>query len=258
MDFPLIYCNGDSYVDPTYHPTLINASWPDFVAKTCNGFVLNKAIRGSCNRRIIRTTVHDIILQRQLNPTQKIIALIGLSFELRSEIWVNDTVDSRPPEETNFRTHIFSEHINWLKNLLNNQSLETPNYQNLDKKFLDKYSQGRAFFYSPYAERINLLTDLIMLRSLMDSLQIDFLIFQHPIAETLESDYLLDFLKEQISSDKRFFDLEKFSFPSWCYNQGFVPLDFLDRPEIGHYGPEAHKAFAEAILLPKLKELNIL
>ena len=258
MDFPLIYCNGDSYVAPNYHSTLKNTVWPDFVAKTCNGFVLNKAINGSSNRRIIRTTVHDIIQQRQLNPTQQIIALIGLSFELRSEIWVDNPMDTRPPEETNFRTHTFSGQPNWLENLLGNHDIDTPNEHNLPRKFLDKYSQGRAFFYSPYAERINLLTDLIMLRSLLDSLQVDFLIFQHPVAETLESDYLLDFLKEQISSDSRFFDFEKFGFPGWCHKQGFVPLDSLDSPEIGHYGPDAHRAFAEQILVPKLKELNIL
>ena len=56
----------------------------------------------------------------------------------------------------------------------------------------------------------------------------------------------------------RFFDFENFGFCDWCCEQKFIPLDFLDRPNIGHYGPEAHKAFAEQILIPKLQELFII
>jgi hypothetical protein len=258
MNFPLIYANGDSYVDPAYHPSLIDASWPNFVAQFCNGFVINQGKKGSCNRRIIRTTVHDIIHQRKLNPTQKIIALIGLSFEMRSEIWIDNPIDQRLEQESNFRTHSFSSQLNWRENLLSGKDIDTRNHQKQNKKFLDKFSQGRAFFYSPYAERINLLTDLVMLRSLLESLKVDFLIFQHPIAEPLEHDYLLDFLKNEINSDLRFFDFEKFGFVPWCYNQGFTPLDSKDRTPIAHYGPDAHQAFAEYVLIPKLKQLHML
>jgi len=35
-------------------------------------------------------------------------------------------------------------------------------------------------------------------------------------------------------------------------------LDYLDRPHIGHYRADAHQAFAEQVLIPRLKELNIL
>jgi hypothetical protein len=257
IDFPLIYCNGDSYSDQRYHSSLKNNVYPNFVAKECNGFVINSAIRGSCNRRIIRTTLHDMIQQRSLNPTQKIIALIGLSFELRAEVWA-DHITASNPEESNFVTHIFTKQLNWRENLLNDQSIESPNRFKFEKKFFDEYSRGRAYFFSPYAERINLLTDLIMLKSTLDFLKIDFLIFQSPKAEKLEKDYLLDFFKAQISSDTRFFDFENFAFCDWCLEQKFVPLDFLDRPNIGHYGSEAHKAFAEQVLIPKLKELSII
>ena len=257
-NFPLIYCNGDSYSDENYHATYKNNVYPDFVAKSCDGFVLNKAIRGSCNRRIIRTTVHDMIHQGQLNPEQHIVALIGLSFELRSELWIDDIDDNRRPEESNLRTHTFSSQLNWRENLLKDLDINAPNKYAQDNKFFEKFSQGRAFFFSPYAERINLLCDLIMLRALFDSLNIHFIIFQSPVAEKLQSDYLLDFFKKQIAEDSRFLDLENFGFCNWCIDQGFVPLDFLDRPNIGHHGPEAHIAFAEKILIPKLKQLKIL
>jgi hypothetical protein len=260
-DFPLVYCNGDSYSDQGHLPILLNKTYANAVASACNGFVINKAISGSCNRRIIRTTLHDMILQRKLNPSQKIIALVGLSFELRSELWVNDLLPSAP-EESNFVTHHFSRDADWRKKLLQDKdigsSVNVRRVPTIETQYLKEYGRGRAYFFSPYSERINLLADLIMLTSVLDSLNIDFLIFQSPKAELLESDYLLDFFKDQISTDPRIFNLENFGFVNWCHENRFIPMDYLDRPEIGHYGPDAHRAFAEQILIPKLKELSIL
>lgn len=257
LDFPMVYCNGDSYSDHRYHSSLLNQTYVNHVANYTNGFAMNKAISGSCNRRIIRTTLHDMIQHRSLHPTQKTIALIGLSFELRSELWADHIVDT-VPEESNFVTHTFSGQLNWRENLLNNKDIESENEFKFEQKFFNEYSRARAYFFSPYAERINLLTDLIMLKLTLDSLKVDFLIFQSPKAEKLQNDYLLDFLKTQISSDARFFDFENFGFCDWCSEQKFIPLDSLDRPGIGHYGPDAHKAFAEQVLIPKLLELSII
>jgi hypothetical protein len=257
IDFPIIYCNGDSYSSDQIHPSLKEKTYANVVANYCDGFVINSAIRGSCNRRIIRTTLHDLMVQRQQNPLQKIIALINLSFELRSELWVDDLVALIPPE-SNFVTHTFSAQLNWRENLLGNKDIATNIKYGLDKTFYEKFSQGRAFFFSPYAERINLLADLIMLTSTMQKLKIDYLIFQGPAAEKLDSDYLLDFFKQHIETDTRIFDLETFGFCNWAHQQGFVPLDSLDRPTIGHYKPDAHYAFANNVLIPKLKELSIL
>ncbi len=257
-DFPLIYCNGDSYSDENYDLSLKNSVYANAVAAHCNGFVVNRAMSGSCNRRIVRTTLHDVIHQRNLNPTQKIIALIGLSFELRSEIWDDTRTIKSDSAESNFVTHTFSESLDWRQKLLAGLDINTTNQFGLDKKFFDYYSKGRAYFYSPYAERINLLTDLIMLKSTMHALNVDFLIFQSPQAEKLESDYLLDFLKQQIAGDARFFDFEEFGFCSWCFENGFVPLNKSESPTIGHYGTDAHFAFANCVLIPRLTELNIL
>ena len=253
MMHPLIYCNGDSYSNPEYHPSLKNKTYDHVVGEQVQGYVMNRAITGSCNRRIIRTAVHDMIQQRRLNPQQKTIALIGLTFEIRSELWIGDQQPSSP-EESNFATHIFSGQPNWRETLLQGLSLGSKNPNQLEEKFYKKYTDGRAYFYSPYAERINLLCDLIMLRSLLDQLDIDFLVFNCVKLEQLESDYLLDFFQEEILSDTRFVDFNNFGFCSWSNQQGFVPLDFLDQPEIGHYQADAHRAFAEEVLLPKIKD----
>lgn len=253
LDFPIIYCNGDSYSNEKYHPSLKGKTYANVVSDYSNGYVINKSINGSCNRRIIRTTVHDMILERKLNPTQQIICLLGLSFELRSELW-HDSNNLNLPEESQFRTHTFSSDLDWREKLLNNNTL----FQGSEEKFLNKYSDGRAFFYSPYAERINLLCDLIMLKSMFNDYNIDFLVFQCPIAEQLKSDHLLDTFKNEIFKDPRFFDFETFGFCQWAKEKSFIPLDMLDRPEFAHYGADAHASFANEILIPKLKELDII
>jgi len=257
LDFPLIYCNGDSYSDQNYHPSLKGKTYANEVANTCNGFVINSAVGGSNNRRIVRTTVYDMIEHRKLNPNQKTIALIGLSFEIRSELWA-EHIRPKSPKESQFVAHHVSSQLNWRENLINGISIDTKNFYNLEEKFYKKYSDGRAYFYSPYAERINLLCDLIMLKNLLDNLKINFLIFQGPKAEPLKEDHLLDFFKNELNDDERFFDFERFGFVDWACTKGFIPLDYLDRPEIGHYGPDAHHAFAVEILIPKLKEQGII
>jgi hypothetical protein len=230
-----------------------NKTYDHVVSEHVHAYAMNRAISGCCNRRIIRTTVHDMIQQRQLNPQQKTIALIGLTFEIRSELWIEDQQPSSP-EESNFATHLFSEQLNWRENLLQGVSIGSDNPNRLEEKFYKKYTEGRAYFYSPYAERINLLCDLIMLRSLLDRLDIDFLVFNCVKLEQLESDYLLDFFQQQILEDARFIDFNDFAFCSWSNQQGFIPLDYQDRPGIGHYQADAHRAFAEQILLPRIKD----
>jgi hypothetical protein len=79
MDFPLVYCNGDSYSDENYARILQGKTYAHIVGQYCSAFVINNALSGSCNRRIVRSSLHDLILHRQQNPNQKIIALNGLS-----------------------------------------------------------------------------------------------------------------------------------------------------------------------------------
>ena len=244
MDFPLIYCNGDSYSNVNYRPGLNGKVYANFVADHYHGFVINKAISGCSNRRIIRTSVHDLIQQRQLNPTQEIIALIGLTFELRSEIWIQGVENKFGPEESDFKTHRF------------NESESELNSYGASDKYFKQYSDGRAFFYSSYPERINLLCDLIMFRSLMYNLNIKFLVFQSPKAEELSTDYLLDNFKKQLKEDPHFIDFEKFGFVNWCAEQQFTPLDMKCNPLIAHYGPDAHLAFAKQILIPRLESIK--
>ena len=74
------------------------------------------------------------------------------------------------------------------------------------------------------------------------------------MAEKLEEEHLLDFFKKEIKKDTRILDLETFGFLDWACEKKFIPLDRLDSPEIGHYNSDAHEAFAQQVLMPKLAE----
>jgi len=262
MDFPLFYCNGCSYSDENYQPEMKEHVYINQVQQYVGkGFVLNKAISGSNNKRILRTSLHDLYHQRQLNKSQKIIALIQLTFELRGEIWYPGAQkrDCWAPEESDFMTHQFSEKLDWRERLLNFLDIGTVNKVNndIDQEFLNDYSKGRAFFYSPYQERINLVSELVMFTNTLKQLNIEFLIFQGPKAELLENEYLLDFFKSLLPNDN-ILNLENFGFCNWCAENNFTPIDKDEELIIGHYGPDAHCAFADNIIIPELSKLKII
>ena len=241
MTHPMIYVNGCSYSDENYHSSMIGNSYAHFYGNMIHGYVLSRARSGSCNRRIIRTTAHDMIEQRRLNPRQKIIALIQLTFEIRDELWFDDIEQQLDPCESHFRTHQFSVHLNWRDRLLNNKQISS------STGFLRKWSEGRAFYYNSYAQRINQLMDILLLKNLLETLNIEYLIFQGPVAEKLEDEYLKDFFLNELNTP-RILDFESFGFCNWCNIQGFETIDLNEPREIGHYKPDAHQAFAEQFL----------
>jgi hypothetical protein len=116
-----------------------------------------------------------------------------------------------------------------------------------DQKFLKKWNEGRAFFYNSYAERINLLLDVLFLTKLFDSLGVEYLIFQGPVAEKLQDEYLKDFFLTELSNP-RVLDFETFGFCNWCESRGFDPIEETEPRQIGHYKPDAHQSFAENFL----------
>jgi len=258
MNFPLIYCNGSSYSSETYNPANNGTIYANYIAQSLNGFVLNKSRNGNSNKNILRTSVHDIIHQRKINPDQKIIAIIGFTYELRSDIWRED-IKPDSPEQSHFRCHSFTELLDWRERLLNNLRIferrHIPDAEDpLFEKFYVKYTEGKAYFFSPYAERINLYCDLLMFTALCQKYDINYLIFSGSHNEKLEQEYLADFFREELYKDERIFNLEEFGFVKWCQENNFPDLD-IDTPR-GHFGPQAHETFANDILLPTLKATN--
>ena len=76
----LIYSNGCSFSINEPH------SYADYVAQSLNAELINKGQLGACNRRIIRTTMRDLLEIKSNN----VMALIGLAIMGRTELWRND------------------------------------------------------------------------------------------------------------------------------------------------------------------------
>lgn len=224
---------------------------------------MNKAKSGSCNKRIMRVALHDLIQQKTLNPKQPILALLGLTYELRDEIWLDDHRDLPDAEESHFFRFQIALDVSWRKQLIegvfckSNLSTKLANSLGPQRSFLKKYQEGRAFFYSPCQERINLYMQLFLMIEWCKQHDVNVLVFcGAPMFEPLEQEYLKDFFGSEIDS-RHVLDLEKFSMYDWCRSQGFMPYE--DDPNIGHkhYKSDAHRAFAD-FLMSELKERDLL
>ena len=76
----ILYVNGDSY------SAVSNGKrYSDFLGESLGRKVINNAIPGSCNDRIFRTSLRDLI-QLKLQYSD-VIAVISLSFPIRTELW---------------------------------------------------------------------------------------------------------------------------------------------------------------------------
>jgi len=82
-----VYINGDSYSAPTGKHLV----YSDFIAQELNVPVINQSVPGSNNYRIFRTSVESLLSARQESPISNMLAIIGLSFVTRDEIWYEDS-----------------------------------------------------------------------------------------------------------------------------------------------------------------------
>lgn len=77
----IVYSNSCSFGAPQEH-----IIYPDIVAKELNGTLVNDGTPGSCNRRIIRSSIRSLINIRK-DYNGPLLALVGLSFISRTELW---------------------------------------------------------------------------------------------------------------------------------------------------------------------------
>lgn len=251
---PLIYCNGCSYSNNEYHTSLATSTYADVIGEHLGGYVINRAVNGSSNRRIIRTALVDLLEQRSLNPTQPILALLGLSFDLRKETWSEHRTPEYP-NESNFVSYNFTSEQNWRDRLFGNQNLDPQSQAQLEPIWFQRLSKAQAYFYSPLAERINTFTDLIMLQSTLKERKISLLVFQAPPVEYIGNEHVLDRLRSQLATPN-FVELETLSFTRWCWENNYKNLE--QKPGVtdcGHPGAEGHRAFAEQILIPRVEHV---
>ncbi len=240
----IVYVNGDSY------PCLSDGKrYSEFLAEYYSCDVLNNSIRGSCNSRIFRTSLRDLIDLKNQNYNN-IKAIISLSFVIRTELWDETIKNNKFINDGEFTSIQPVSGNNWFNNKLASVNSD---YKEFCKQFL--------YHYNIEAEITKLLQNIILFSSWCKVNNVDYVIFSGPLQEPI--DLTAPFVKsfyDIVSTDNNVLNLFEFSFTEWCLNNNFIPITKNLTQEIhgktynvGHHGESAHRAFAEFLFENYLK-----
>jgi hypothetical protein len=260
--WPLIISAGGSQQSKQWYSTEMSEPadqiklTADVVTEHLAGYLIDLSLSGASNKRHVRRAIVECINQRLQNPTQRIILLLELTFDLRKELWIDEYQSDNDFEANFFQTQLATD-INWWKDRGNNISDArcARNWASTNKKYLDNWISSQRFFYSPYAENINLYQEIFLLTCFLQKYKIDYIIYRGNPVEDLEPTPLIDFFKQELNKDPGVLNIEKFSFTRWCLDNNFKPIEKdLEYLEVGHPPVEGHRMFAESILLPTLSQ----
>jgi hypothetical protein len=235
----MLYTNSCSFGAPQEHPI-----YADFIGKQLGLKVINAGVPGSCNRRIIRTTLRDL-------SNKNGIALIGLTFISRTELWQPKLANNS--NDGDFHSiDIEQTGLNWQQGLIKTIVPDVYKYANSD--VLDYYKQW-LLHYNPESELTNLLTDIILLSGWLTLNNIKHLIFSNvDVLPTV--DFNAPFIKSlhaSILENKNIIDPWSFSFGTYALSCGHKPKDYHLYGVHGHPGEQAHQEFSQYLL----EKLNV-
>jgi hypothetical protein len=222
----IVYANSDSYGVCSTGKTYV-----DFIGQAFDASTVNRGLSGSCNRRIIRTTIRDLLDLKKEN--KDILAIIGLAHTNRFEFWGEDPVNN----DGHFQSF--------------QPGSVVPNLaKHLHKGWIENYNDESA--------NINLFLDLILLTKFFKSYDINYLIWQGSMS-LKSSDFDAAFIKNfyvEVKADSKILDMFNFSFSKYCsIMKGYIPYDSNLYGIHGHHCEQAHKDFAEYLLENYLNDI---
>ena len=233
----LVYSNGCSF---SLNRPL---AYSDHVAQSLNAELINKGQIAACNRRIIRTTVRDL-LEIDYN---NILVLLGLTLPARTELWrTNQPVTENDGHFTNIRPN--RSDIDFSQGLINAPDIT----KYIDNDIRDWYKQY-IIHHNSESEMTNLLADIIMLTGFMKQRNIKYRIFNNMDAFDddgsvgYESPFIHS-MRNTVEQDSSCIDLWNFSFRQYALDKGHRPIDEAQYGIHGHPNTEAHKYFSEFLL----------
>lgn len=230
----IVYVNGDSYTKISD-----GKCYSDFLGEHFGCSSINVAISGSSNSRILRTSLRDLIELRQTHDT--VIAVISLTFPLRTELWDQDIINNKFVNDGEFVSIQTTQSKRWF---YDNESAEPSRYQSYVKEWLR--------WYNIEAETVELIKEIVLLTTWCKYSKIKYVLFSGPLQETvdLESPFIKS-LYAEISKNPNVIDIFSDSFTEWCVRRGHKPIDDHTQEihgktyTIGHHGEAAHKDFAK-------------
>jgi hypothetical protein len=222
----IVYSNSDSYgVMST------GLRYSDFLAQALDAKCVNGGKEGSCNQRILRTTVRDLVKLRQ-QTDEPILCLLCLGSLVRGEWW-NEATRPRPTETDG---HFESFQI---------YAIDNPDHPARD------YMHQWYRVYNDEAVQTDLMLQLTLLTSWLTNNNIEYIAFAGNNRTYKKIDYNDVFIKDfatPIFADKNILNLNNFSFVAYCLEQGHKPFDYDRWKESGHHGEPAHRDFANFLL----------
>lgn len=225
----ILYVNGDSYSAPLDHKV-----YGDILASKYNVKIVNKAVRGSSNNRIIRATLEDCVKFKRQSFLPYVI--IGLSFVTREEVWA-PTADYELIKR--FNDHPEGKFVT-LDSIIANKLTDLQKNKIIDSNI--------------NTQMVNLFVDVYMLTNTLDYLGIPHFIFSaanNQSFKELNFAYLMQLeMYKEIGKKENILDLLNFNIPLWAKKNSSPATETGHLANIG-----SHAYFAEYLHTNHLSNL---
>ena len=227
VEIKKIYGNGCSFIADTIPRDTAPPGYLEMLAHDFGWEYHNAGKPGSCNRRIIRSTLRDSI-----NLDSQCLVLLQLTWLHRTE---------RPAQKNGFNDWKFDMQDFFV-------GVKPLNHQELEPEEAE-FAKQHVLHYDPLAAMTNLTSDLLMLTSYLKHRQIPYLCFAYlPLLDpgqsrTIENN-LLDY---ELAKDPCVINMLSDSLIShmgpgdWYYDADG------NKDEIGHFNSHGHRTAASVI-----------
>lgn len=224
------------------------ATYGEILAQNLDAEFINAGRFSSCNRRIIRCTVRDILKLRQ-NFDDLVLVLVGLTFISRTELWQPDL----PAVDNDGHFHpitIDDSAINWTQGLINTF---VPDVHQYAREPLQQYYRHWLLHMHKESLITELATDVVMLTDFCQHNNIQLLLWSNTQVwpgppEVARDDVFLQDLSAKIMASTNILNPWTFCFKQFALDLGLVPFDYDRYGDDGHPGETAHQRFAEFLL----------
>lgn len=225
--FKHIYANGCSFTGDWQRRDTNQSTYLNFIADHYGATYHNAGKPGSCNRRIIRSTIRDAI-----NFPKDTLALVQLTFLHRTEKY-------SPINDKNSWKFDFED----FKESIKPENKDEPENASYISEFIKQFDEK--------AELTTLMADVIMLASFFEARGIDYLIFSYPqlTSDVEVQQYLSNTLfGYDLNNNKKILNIVNDSLVNQMGNGSYYYDADGTQGIIGHANTQGHKQITEILL----------
>jgi hypothetical protein len=223
-----IYTNGCSFTHDNYiYHDLKSTAYGDILANKYNVDYVNMGLPGSCNRRIIRTTLRDAI-----EFTNDTLVIIQLTYLQRTE------KNFTPGQNNEWKLDNKQSYQEY------HESVKGDAQEKLNQEYYNTYVK----FFDERAELTNLAADLIMLTAYLQTRSIPYCVFSYqPLAsEKIVRQIYNDRLQQQLRNDPGVMNILTDSLTQRLGPENWYYYD-AENGRNGHLNPSGHEKAAEIL-----------